>query len=153
MSVIVRHCTVAEILQAPNIDQIAAEYASESSIKGMPHPVGKMEMYHQLEAVGALSAFGAFVDDLPVGFITVLSTIMPHYSVYLTVSESFFVLKAHRKTGAGLRLLRMAEDRAREVGAPGLLVSAPYGGVLADVLPGVGYTPSNTVFFKGFRDV
>lgn len=153
MSLVVRQCAVADILQAPNIDLIAEEYAIESSIKGMPHPVGKMGMYYQLEALGVLRAFGAFVDDLPVGFITVLSTTMPHYGVYLSVSESFFVMKAHRKTGAGLRLLRMAEDCARDIGAPGLLVSAPYGGVLADVLPHTGYAPSNTVFFKGFRDV
>ena len=109
-------------------------------------------MYYQLESAGVLQSFGAFLNDAPIGFITVLSTIMPHYGVCLSVSESFFVLKDFRKTGAGLRLLRMAEERAKSVGAPGLLVSAPFGGVLAGVLPHVGYAPSNTVFFKGFRD-
>lgn len=153
MSVEVRRCTVAEILHAPNIDQITEEYASESSIKGMPHPLAKMEMYYQLEAVDALCAFGAFVDGVPVGFISVLSTIIPHYSIRLSVSESFFVLKGYRKTGAGMKLLRMAEDKAREAGAPGLLVSAPYGGVLADVLPHSGYAPSNTIFFRAFGNV
>ena len=38
-----------------------------------------------------------------------------------------------RKTGAGVRLLRAAEARARDLGAPGLLVSAPFGGRLFEV--------------------
>jgi GNAT superfamily N-acetyltransferase len=149
---IIRHCTVAEILQAPNIERITEEYAAESAIKGLPHPIAKMEMYYALETAGALYVIGAFVDGRPIGFISVLSTIMPHYSVCLSVSESFFVLKCARGSGAGLKLLRAAEARAREVGSPGLLVSAPHGGALAEVLPHVGYRPSNAVFFKGFAD-
>lgn len=145
-----RRCTVAEILQAPNFALIAEEYGDEASIKGMPHPLAKMELYYQLEAAGALRVYGAFVGSALVGFITVLSTTMPHYSAVLAVSESFFVLREHRKTGAGLKLLRKAEGCALEAGAPGLLVSAPYGGALADVLPHTGYKPSNTVFFRAF---
>lgn len=100
-NLIIRPCTVAEVLHAPNFGQIAEEYGAESSIKGMPHPLAKMDMYVQLEAAGALTAFGAFVDDLPVGFITVLSTAMPHYSAVLSVSESFFVLKKLAKPALG----------------------------------------------------
>lgn len=153
MSLVVRRCAAAEILQSSNFARIAEEYGAESSIKGMPHPLAKMEMYYQLESVGALHVYGAFMDDGIVGFITILTTVMPHYSAILAVSESFFVLKDYRKSGAGLKLLRMAEDRAREVGAPGLLVSAPYGGVLEAVLPRSGYAPSNTAFFKAFGNV
>lgn len=149
-ALIVRPCAVADVLQATNIDQIIKEYASESLIKGMSPPLVKMELYQPLEASGALHAFGAFTDDVLVGFIGVLCTVMPHYSACLAVCESFFVLRSARKTGAGIKLLRLAEQCARAAGAPGLLVSAPYDGVLADVLPHVGYTPSNTVFFKGF---
>lgn len=149
MSLDVRPCSVADVLGASTIGQIAEEYA-ESSIKGLPTPMAKMDMYQHLEASGALSVFGAFVDGALVGFISVLCTVMPHYSVSLAVCESFFVLKSFRKTGAGLRLLNLAEERARSIGAPGLLISAPYGGILAGVLPRVGYAPSNTVFFKGF---
>lgn len=150
---IVRHCALVEILEAPNIGRITAEYASESAIKGMPHPVAATALYYQLEESGLLYVVGAFVDGLPIGFISVLSTVMPHYSRRLSVSESFFVLKSERASGAGLRLLRAAEERARAVGSPGLLVSAPYAGVLAEVLPRVGYEPSNIVFFKRFADV
>ncbi len=47
-----------------------------------------------------------------------------------------------------MKLLRAAEDLARRLGSPGLLVSAPYGGDLFKVLPRVGYVESNRVFFS-----
>ncbi len=153
MSVIIRKATMADILEGKNSEYVLGEYAKESSIKGMPTPTAKLDTYYHLENLGLLRVFCAFDDDSLVGFITILSTIMPHYSIVLSVAESFFVLKSHRKSGAGIKLLRLAEGVAREVGAPGLLVSAPYGGALAEVLPRCGYNPSNIAFFKAFKDV
>jgi GNAT superfamily N-acetyltransferase len=74
---------------------------------------------------------------------------MPHYSVRIAVGESFFVSAEHRKTGAGLKLLKAAEDYAKEINSSGLLISAPLGGNLAEILPHVGYVETNRVFFKG----
>jgi hypothetical protein len=54
----------------------------------------------------------------------------------------------HRGTGSGIRLLRAAEDKAKEIGSPGLIVSAPFAGRLFDVLPRCGYTEVSRVFFK-----
>ena len=68
------------------------------------------------------------------------------------ITESFFVAKVHRDSGAGLKLLRAAEQKARALGSPGLLVSAPFGGTLVQVLPRAGYTETNRVFFKGWAD-
>jgi GNAT superfamily N-acetyltransferase len=76
----------------------------------------------------------------------VLKPVIPHYGVAIAVTESFFVGKEYRKSGAGLKLLRAAEAHAE--GAPGLLVSAPVGGTLAEVLPHLGYRETNRVFFK-----
>jgi GNAT superfamily N-acetyltransferase len=149
----IRRCNVVEIASAQNIAHIVEEYAAESSIRGLPAPIAKLETYAHLEAAGALYVIGAFLNNLLIGFISVLSPVLPHYSRTVSVAESYFVLAEYRKTGAGLKLLHAAEDRAREVGSPGLLVSAPWGGVLANVLPHVGYEPSNQVFFKAFADV
>lgn len=99
-----------------------------------------------------LHVFSAATDFDLVGFITVLAPVLPHYGVPVAVSESFFVAKAHRKTGAGLKLLRAAEDMARSLGSPGLLVSAPFAGDLFHVLPHVGYVESSRIFFKKVRD-
>lgn len=150
MSLIIRKCSIAEMESAPNIHELLDEYAAESSIEGLPPPSAKIGIYKHLEKTGALYVLGAFLDDFLVGYITILSPVLPHYSTIVAVAESFFVAKAHRKIGAGLKLLREAEDYASSLGSPGLLVSAPFGGNLAEVLPHIGYAETNRVFFKGF---
>lgn len=139
---------VAEIERAPNFSALAAEYAAESLIDGMPPPIAKWATYRQLEAQGVLHVLRATVGGTLVGFISVLASTLPRYGMPIACSESFFVAKAHRKTGAGLRLLRAAEDKAREAGSPMLLVSAPAEGALAKVLPRAGYIETNRVFAR-----
>ena len=67
----------------------------------------------------------------------------------VATTESFFVDPDKRQSGAGIKLLRIAEAVAKDLGAVGLLVSAPFGGKLADVMEKVGYTETNRVFFRG----
>lgn len=153
MSLVVRKCTIADLEASPNIRELLDEYAAESSIDGLPHPSAKVEMYKNLESHGTLYTIGAFLDDMLIGYITILASVLPHYSALVAVTESFFVGKAHRKTGAGLKLLHAAEEYAKGAGSPGILISAPFGGNLAEVLPHVGYTETNRVFFKGFASV
>ncbi len=140
--------SVAEIEAAGRFRKLAAEYAAESAIAGLPPPNARREAYLHLERSGALHMISATKDGQLIGLIAVLMAVLPHYGVPVAVSESFFVAKAHRKTGAGLKLLRAAEDKARALGSPGLLVSAPFEGDLFQVLPRVGYRETNRVFFK-----
>lgn len=144
----IRPSTVAELEAAPAFPDLLAEYAAESAIEGMPPPSAKMETYRALHDAGLLHVLAAWVDGVLAGFITVLAAPLPHYGRTVAVSESFFVARAHRSTGAGLKLLRAAENKARELGSPGLLVSAPYEGDLFRVLPRIGYAETNRVFFK-----
>lgn len=149
MTLSIKQCSISEVLSSADL---LAEYASESAIAGLPSPMAKVDMYLHMESVGALYTIGAFLDDVLVGYITLLSPVLPHYSVLVTVAESFFVAKTQRKTGAGIRLLRKAEEYARQLGSPGLLVSAPFGSDLADVLPRVSYVETNRVFFRNFNN-
>ena len=48
----------------------------------------------------------------------------------------------------GLKLLAAAEEKARELKSLGLLVSAPFGGNLWELLPRCRYVETNRVFFK-----
>lgn len=150
MKIAIRKISISDVEAAPNIAALLAEYASESAIQGLPPPAAKMAQYKQIESACVLHTFGAYLDDLLVGFITVLTSILPHYSVPISTSESFFVAKEHRKAGAGLLLLHEAERFAQGVGSKGLLVCAPTGSTLASVLEGVGYRETNRVFFRGF---
>lgn len=144
----IRPSTVAELEAAPTFQALLAEYADESAIEGLPPPAARMETYRHLECTGLLHVLAAWAGDTLAGFITVLAAPLPHYGRTVAVSESFFVAKAHRSTGAGLKLLRAAEVLAAKLGSPGLLVSAPYEGDLFKVLPRVGYAETNRVFFK-----
>ncbi len=142
--------TVADLVAAPTFHELLAKYGEECAIAGMPPPSAKLEIYKKIEQSGLLHVFAAFEDEVLIGFITVLLSELPHYGVNTGITESFFVAKEQRKTGAGLALLHAAEKLAETYGSPGLLVSAPWGGVLADVLPRCGYEVSNVVFFRKF---
>jgi GNAT superfamily N-acetyltransferase len=144
--------TCAALFGAAGFDDLVAEYAIEAKVEGLPEPAVKLATYEVLEQSGVIHPFGAFIDDRLVGFLAVLSTMVPHYPVPLTCTETFFVTRDARSSGAGLALLKAAEAKARELGAGGLLVSAPCGGALAAVLPRYGYRDANRVFFKRFSD-
>ena len=148
----VQPSTVAACEAAASFPALLAEYAAESAVHGMPPPSARMEQYRQLEAAGLLHVLAAWREGDLIGFITVLAAPLPHYGMSVAVSESFFVASAHRSTGAGLRLLRDAEAKAKALGSPGLFVSAPYGGKLFELLPHLGYAETSRIFFKRLAD-
>lgn len=147
---VIRPCTADELFGAPNAGALMAEYAQESAIAGLPEPNPVRATYQALDQAGFLTALGAFVGDELVGFIVALTSMNPHYGVPMTVVESYFVASAHRASGAGLRLLREAETASVIAGSTGILVSAPSGGRLAEVMPRSGYRETNRVFFRRF---
>ncbi len=151
-SLLVSQSSVQGIMGAPSFGALVAEYAAEAAIEGLPPPNARMEAYLQLEAIGMLHAFSAIADGALVGFISLLAAPLPHYGLPVAVSESFFVAHAHRKSGAGLRLLNLAEKKARELGSPGLLISAPFAGRLFELLPRCGYAETSRIFFKRLTD-
>lgn len=149
----IKKCTVSELWSAENFSEILIEYAEESAISGLPRPNPVQQLYQYLEDTGKFDIFGCYKDDnMLIGFISLLTSILPHYGELVSVTESFFVLKEHRFTGAGLSLLSRAEDHINNIGARGFLVSSPLDGSLIDVLPRVGYKPSNQIFFKEFNN-
>lgn len=148
MMAVVRKCSLAEASGNANFPALAAEYAAECALAGLPPPDEKIACYGAIESTGIFHAFGAFVGETLVGFLALLLPVIPHYGIAIGVTESFFVGKEYRKTGAGLRLLRAAEDFARDAGSPALMVSAPNDSVLIDVLPQIGYRPTSIVFMR-----
>ena len=144
--------SISAIWDDPNFEALIEEYAQESAIKGLPHPNAKRESYEHLYSVGVMHPWAAYKDRRLIGFIGLLLPVVPHYSEVIGTTESYFVASKYRNTGAGLRLLKAVEQKCKEVGAKGLLVSSPSGGRLAEVMPRLGYAESNVVFFKGFDD-
>jgi GNAT superfamily N-acetyltransferase len=105
-----------------------------------------------METAGTFHCYGAYAGGQIVGFVTLLTPIIPHYGVSVGVTESLFAAKAYRKKGVGLKLLRAAEKHARAAGCPAFMVSAPSGGTLVDVLSGLAYHETNRVFTKVFAN-
>ena len=148
MSVTIKRIRFSELENDPDFEILCEENANESHIKGMPPISIHRETYRKFDQSGLFFIFGAYDGDRLIGFLSVIATLLPHYGVLTAMSESFFVRKADRKSGAGLKLLDAGERFAEELGAPGFFLSAPVGGVLAKVLPRRGYTKTNEVFFK-----
>jgi len=152
MSVVVNKISVAEFEAATNRNALLDAYADELAMDGLPHPKAKMEMYWQLEALTKLHIFGAYLDETLIGIVNVLMAENPHYGVDIAVTESIFVFKEHRKTGAGIKLLRAAEECAQSLGSPGIFVSAKVGSSLAAILEyNDAYVESNRTFFRKFK--
>lgn len=145
---IVRGCSVSEIMEDPAFPALSLEYEAESKIEGMPSPSAKMGMYLEMDGVGMLHPIGAWRGAELVGFLAILTPRLPRYGALVAVVESFFVAACHRKSGAGLRLLKAAEMLAAEAGSPGIFVSSPVSGMLVEILPRRGYTESSRIFFK-----
>lgn len=147
-SLTIRPCSVDDIQNAPNIGALMEEYATEAHNPEQHSPDVQWAYYRKLVELGAMQPIAAFVGAELVGFAGVLVNEMPHHGKKLAITESLFVASAHRKGGVGLKLIRAAEEIARNVGAVCLLVSAPHGGALEKVMPRLGYRHSNSTFVR-----
>lgn len=140
--------TLDDLLAAPNWCALFDEYAAECGNDGIGRPDMQVDQYRALEAAGILHVLAAHHAGSLVGYLSYLLTTLPHYGKRIAVSESFFVAEASRGTGAGVALLKAAEDAALDAGAAGLLVSAPAGGRLDKLLDAKRYSHTNNVWFK-----
>lgn len=144
----IRACTVADIEAANSLAELEAEYRAEASVPGMPGAEICFDVYQAMEQAGMLKVAGAWLGDKLIGFVAATVTTMPNYGAVAGAVNVFFVASAYRSTGAGLRLLKQIEADAKQAGAQAMLVGAPIGGPLAEVLPRVGYDETNRTFLK-----
>ena len=150
MSLSIRPCTVSEWVMSPTFDDMIARYAEESAMGGMPKPVADVDMYFEMEAAGVYHIIGAFDGDDVVGMLNMVLAKLTHYGGAMSATtESYFVEREYRKRGAGIRLLRAAEEHAAALGATALFVSARCRSDLEWVMYKMAdYTATNTIFFR-----
>lgn len=149
-TITVSRSTLAEIESSPDLDALLAEYAAESANQAIGPMAPQMNAYRAMEASGLFHAFAAHRNGRLIGFLFLLTPILPHFGKVVGVTESYFVASAQRRGGVGTKLRLAAEEAAQAADAVGMLVSAPSGGRLAQVMPRVGYQETNRTFFKGF---
>lgn len=145
----IRRRTFSQVSREKGFDALLAEYAQECGIQGLPEPAPRFETYRMLDTSTMFFGLGAYLDDKLIGFAAVLAPLMPHYGRSIATMESIFVTRAYRrKTGAGMALLREAQEIAREIGSPAIMISAPTESPLERVLPKLGFRATNTVFMR-----
>lgn len=151
MGVEVKQCRLQDIELSPDLPDLLAEYGSESANQEIGPVAPQLATYRSMEAAGVFHAFSAHRDGRLIGFLFLLTPVLPHFGRKVGVAESYFVASAHRKTGAGTLLRQAAESAAQAAGAVGIMFSAPVDGVLEKVLPSSGYRATAQVFFRGFK--
>jgi GNAT superfamily N-acetyltransferase len=142
--------TLAELAMTDGFRELMDEYA-EGAIEGMPVPGPKFDTM-DIKGTGSPTAIKAVQDGKLIGFVTVEVPEVAAFNVPPAVSEHFFVVSEHRGAGVELRLLRAAEARARKLGSPGLLISAPFGSCVAEELQRGGYAETSRVLFRKLID-
>lgn len=147
----IKSLSAREFFDQPNVWHLFREYAQESLIDGFIDPDPSIETYQWLEDMGILHAIGAFVDGKMIGFISILTSAPPHYKQAISNIESFFVSMDYRRSGAGLKLMRAAEDYAKSIGSPVITFSAPVGGKLDRLLDKMNYRHTTNVYMRMFN--
>lgn len=148
----VKPCSVDEFFSYPNLCELFEEYRKEADRGGYGKPSVQVNMYKTLESAGILKAIVAERDGILIGFIALLVSVVPHFGKVIASTESFFVIESERKNGAGIRLLRLAEKEARNMGSVMFYSTAPVGGRLEKLLPNLGFEKTNVVFGKRLAD-
>lgn len=137
---------VSEILDS---EALIAEYAAECSIPAIGEINPHRELYALMEKSGLMTCFMAYDGDHKVGFSILLMPVLPHYSKKVATSESIFIAKAIRRSGAGVRLRRAVKDHAKDAGCVGILWSAPAGGKFERLLESSkSCQRTNAVFYE-----
>lgn len=141
--------TFSQVSREKGFNALLEEYAAECAIHGLPEPSPRFETYKMLDTSTMFHGLGAYFDGRLIGFAAILAPIIPHYGTTIATMESIFVTREfRRKTGAGMGLLREAQQIAREIGSPAIMISAPTESALERVLPRLGFRATNTVFTR-----
>ena len=128
------------------------EYASECEISEVGMPTMQADMYEAMDSTDRFFIVGAVNEGRLIGFVNVAVSVLPHYGKIVAATESFFVSKEFRNTGAGVKLLAKAEEIATQSGAVALLVSAPTNSSLGSMLETKkSYRETNRIFAKCLR--
>jgi GNAT superfamily N-acetyltransferase len=123
------------ILDAPNAVALLRIYA-EHCLVADPEP--QRSLYEAMEKSGAFQAFAAYFntgsEEILIGFVGVIRTIVMHDGHLIGAIESLFVDPAYRSTGAFFLLIAAAEHFATDSGCRCLLASARIGSALDTIL-------------------
>lgn len=117
----IEQLTVDEIYARAGFTEMAYEYGRISDPL-FPKPTIRKEDYLPLEKAGLLAVYGATRGGKLVGIATCVKGKIPHYGVSIAIVESLYLMREHRASGLGLRLLEACEDQARIWALPHIFI-------------------------------
>lgn len=145
----VRAIRYSDVLDAPNAQELLAEYAAECLL---PDAAPQRDLYAAMENAGTLQVFGFYAGDELAGFASVISTRMPHHGKAVSTVESIFVPAQFRKSAAGNRLMDACEKYAEENGSICLTYTPRVESVMSKVLEHrANCSLSHAVYTRWFR--
>lgn len=149
MEVDIRRISYADVLRAPNAQELIDAYARECSIPEIGTPNPQSSMYSLLEASKMLHSFGVYRGEFLIGFAAVLVSILPHYGEKVATLESIFVAPEHRLGHAGRLLMLAVEQCAAAEGCAAVLYTAPAGSRFDQFLSQMdAYRQTNRVYCR-----
>lgn len=145
----IRSLPFKELYEDPNFANLIVEYIGESELKELAPIKIDVDLYERMNQLGVLHVMAAFDNKSMLGFAIITVSPNLHYSKKIAATESFFVGKDHRKSGAGMRLLAAIEEKGKELGATCIFLSAPVNSKLQEVMDKhKGYRETNRIFLK-----
>lgn len=113
--------TMEQIYALPGFKEMTDEYGLITDPL-LPPPTYRLEDYLPLEKSGLLAVYAALRGDTIVGVATCIKGKMPHYGAPIAIVESLYLMREHRKSGLGIRLMEACEDCARVWAIPVIFV-------------------------------
>lgn len=147
-SVVTNVVPFARLRQEATFPALAAAYAKEAALPGLPPPCPDVERYQALEDAGVLHILGAWQGEVLIGFLSLLVAVLPHYSEKVATVESFFVAAEARNTGAAFALIHASYALARQQAAVGMFFTAAVGSTMFGLMRANSVQKSHEVFFK-----
>lgn len=132
------------------IEALMYEHFDETS---SPESRDKLKLdwkkYIQIQEVGNLILLGAFSEGILVGYVCLILAEPLHYmKTIVAVSDTIFLAKEFRQSSAGIRLIKEAEEEAKNRGAFSVCWYAKENSSLEKIFRKKNYKVRDIIFTK-----
>lgn len=108
-----------------------------------------LDLYTAMEAQGAFTIFAALDGDNLAGYLALFIHETPHIRGYLQgMADGLFVDKAYRKGSVAVRLIKAAEQYAKDVGCSSLTLCFKADNAHEEFCKSSGFAPDDILYSK-----
>lgn len=144
----IKSISVATLFSEESNSDLFKLYEEESIVSEAPRANPSLEAYKALEEQNRLTVSGLYSYDKLVGFCMLVYVHLSHSDSIAAIVDCFFVIKEHRKFGAGKKLISYAEKVAIDKGAVVITMTSPINSRLSKVADSFGYKTTNLIHSK-----